>query len=95
MPRETLSDLHLALAARIDAAASLARIAPSAAADSLVYIRVSALTSAPAVAGALQRAIELLRRGAPAESALASTRRALEPPARLLTGPAEWVGVVP
>ena len=95
VPRTTLDDPHLVLTGRIDAAAALARIAPSAAADSLVYIRVSALTSAPAVAGALQRAIDLLRRGAPADSALATTRRALEPPPQLLTGPAEWGGVVP
>jgi hypothetical protein len=94
-PRATLDDPHLALASRIDAAVALARTAPSAAADSLVFIRVSALTSAPAVAGALQHAIELLRKGAPADSALAPTRRALEPPARLLGGPAEWGGVVP
>jgi len=94
-PRTELDDPHLQLAGRIDAAAALARSAPAAAADSLVYIRVSALSSAPAVAGALQRAIDLLRRGAPADSALASTRRALEPPPRLLTGPAEWGGVVP
>jgi hypothetical protein len=60
-----------------------------------MYIRVSALKSAPAVAGALQTAIDLLRKGAPVDSALARTRRALEPPARLLTGPAEWGGVVP
>jgi hypothetical protein len=95
LPRTELDDPHLLLAGRIDAAAALARSAPAAAADSLVYIRVSALTSAPTVASALQRAIDLLRRGAPADSALASTRRALEPPPRLLTGPAEWGGVVP
>lgn len=95
LPRTELDDPHLQLAGRIDAAAALARTAPAAAADSLVYIRVSALSSAPAVAGALQRAIDLLRRGAPADSALASTRRALEPPPRLLTGPSAWGGVVP
>jgi hypothetical protein len=94
-PRSMLDDSQLALAARIDGAAALAHIAPAAAADSLMYIRVSALKSAPAVAGALQVAIELLRKGASVDSALARTRRALEPPPRLLTGPAEWGGVVP
>jgi len=93
--RATLDDPQLVLAARIDAAAALAHVAPAAAADTLMYIRVSALKSAPAVAGALQTAIDLLRKGAPVDSALARTRRALEPPARLLTGPAEWAGVVP
>lgn len=94
-PRTGLDDPQLALATRIDAAATLAHIAPAAAADTLLYIRVSALKSAPAVAGALQVAIDLLRKGASVDSALARTRRALEPPPRLLTGPAEWGGVVP
>jgi hypothetical protein len=94
-PRSMLDDSQLALAARIDGAAALAHIAPAAAADSLMYIRVSALKSAPAVAGALQVAIDLLRKGASVDGALARTRRALEPPPRLLTGPAEWGGVVP
>jgi hypothetical protein len=94
-PRLGLDDPQLALAARIDAAAALAHIAPAAAADTLMYIRVSALKSAPTVAGALQVAIDLLRKGSPVDSALARTRRALEPPPRLLTGPAEWGGVVP
>jgi hypothetical protein len=94
-PRAGLDDPQLALAARIDAAAALAHSAPAAAADTLMYIRVTALKSAPAVAGALQNAIDLLRKGASVDSALARTRRALEPPPRLLTGPAEWGGVVP
>jgi hypothetical protein len=94
-PRALLDDPQLALAARIDAAAALAHSAPAAAADTLMYIRVTALRSAPAVAGALQNAIDLLRKGASVDSALARTRRALEPPPRLLTGPAEWGGVVP
>lgn len=94
-PRSLLDDPQLALAARIDAAAALAHSAPAAAADTLMYIRVTALRSAPAVAGALQNAIDLLRKGASVDSALARTRRALEPPPRLLTGPAEWGGVVP
>ena len=94
-PRAGLDDPQLALAARIDAAAALAHSAPAAAADTLMYIRVTALKSAPTVAGALQNAIDLLRKGASVDSALARTRRALEPPPRLLTGPAEWGGVVP
>ncbi|HEU4643026.1 MAG TPA: hypothetical protein VFS44_11275 [Gemmatimonadaceae bacterium] len=94
-PRDELRDANRALAARLDAVAALAHTAPSAAADSLVYIRVSALSTAPAVAGALQHAIDLLRKGAPVDTALARARRALEPPPRMLGGPAEWGGVLP
>ena len=94
-PRSELDDPQRALASRIDAAVALARSSPSAAADSLVYIRVSALTSAPALAQALQHAIDLLRHGAPADSALARTRRALDPPARVLESASDWSGLVP
>lgn len=94
-PRAEADDPQRALASRLDAAVALARSSPSAAADSLVYIRVSALTSAPAVASALQHAIDLLRHGAAADSALASTRRALDPPARVLQSASDWSGLVP
>lgn len=94
-PRAELREATLALSRRLDAAAALAHAAPAAAADSLVYIRVTALTAAPEVAGALQRAIDLLRKGAPVDSALARARRALEPPARVFSGHAEWSGVLP
>jgi hypothetical protein len=94
-PRTELDDPQRTLAMRIDAAAALARSSPGAAADSLVYIRVSALTNAPTLAGTLQQAIDLLRRGAPADSALARTRRALEPSPRMLTGAGDWEGLVP
>jgi hypothetical protein len=94
-PRDELRDANRALAARLDAVAALAHTAPSAAADSLVYIRVSALSTAPTVASALQHAIDLLRKGTPVDSALARARRALEPPPRMLGGPAEWGGVLP
>ena len=94
-PRPQLRDQNRALVARLDVAAVLSRSAPAAAADSLVYIRVAALTSAPTVAAALQNAIDLLRKGVLADSALTRARRALEPPTRLLTGPLEWGGVLP
>jgi len=94
-PRAELDDLQRALASRIDATVALARSSPSAAADSLVYIRVSALTSAPALAQSLQHAIDLLRHGASADSALARTRRALDPPARVLEGSSDWNGLLP
>ncbi|MGE5727004.1 MAG: hypothetical protein ACM34L_00275 [Gemmatimonas sp.] len=94
-PRGELDDPRRALAARIDAAVALARNSPSAAADSLVYIRVSALTSAPTLAVALEHAIDLLRHGTTADSALARARRALEPPARVLESASDWGGLVP
>lgn len=93
--RVELDDPHAALAARIDVAAALARTAPQAAADSLTFIRVSALTSAPGVAGALKAAIDRLRDGTPADTALARTRRALEPRPRVSGGGVQWAGVVP
>lgn len=94
-PRAQLDDPQRALASRIDAAVALAHSSPSVAADSLVYIRVSALTSAPSVAQALQRAIDLLRHGVSADSALARTRRALDPPARVIESTSDWSGLVP
>ncbi|HEU4588184.1 MAG TPA: DUF4175 family protein [Gemmatimonadales bacterium] len=94
-PREALRDANAALAARIDVAAALARMAPAAAIDSLTYIRVSALTSAPAVAAPLRAAIEALQKGVSADSALAATRRALEPPAAAMASPLEWGGLAP
>jgi hypothetical protein len=78
------------LAARIDAAARLYASAPQAALDSLTYVRVTALTVAPAVAAALDSALSALRRGAVLESALARARRLLEPPARVVKGSPEW-----
>lgn len=99
LPRSALGDPAAVLAARLDIAAALARTAPGAAADSLVYIRVTALGASRAVPSAvaqeLLRAIDLLREGARADSALARARLALQPPTRFLSGPLEWGGVVP
>jgi type IV secretory pathway VirB2 component (pilin) len=93
--RAGLSDPNAALAARIGVAAALARTTPMAAVDSLTYIRVTALTTAPAVANALRKAIEMLEKGASVDNALARARRALEPKPVILGGPAEWGGVMP
>ncbi|HEU6453822.1 MAG TPA: hypothetical protein VFT57_20565, partial [Gemmatimonadaceae bacterium] len=93
--RSELPDAHAALVTRLDRSAALARSAPAAAADSLVFIRVSALASAPEAAKALEEAIRKLRAGAPADSVLARVRRALEPRASVASGAAEWAGVVP
>jgi hypothetical protein len=93
--RSELSDLHSELEARIDVAAALADSAPAAAADSLTFIRVAALESAPDVATALKKVIDLLQEGAAVDSALASVRRALDPPAHIAGGAAAWAGVLP
>jgi hypothetical protein len=93
--RSELPDAHAALVTRLDRSAALARSAPAAAADSLVFIRVSALASAPEAAKALEEAIRLLRDGGSADSVLARVRRALEPRASVASGAAEWAGVVP
>ncbi len=93
--RSELGDAHAALVARLDRSAALARSAPAAAADSLVFIRVSALASAPEAAKALEEAIRLLREGKSADDMLARVRRALEPRATIASGAAEWAGVLP
>jgi hypothetical protein len=93
--RERLRAATADLARRLDLAAAMATSNPSAAADSLVYIRLSALSVAPPVAAPLQQAIDDLHRGMPVGQALARARRSLVPPASALSGPAEWSGVTP
>ncbi|HEY9479153.1 MAG TPA: hypothetical protein VIP79_03660, partial [Gemmatimonadaceae bacterium] len=93
--RAELGNVHAALAARLDVVAALARSAPTVAADSLAFIRVAALRSAPEAASALKEAIDLLHKGEPVSRVLARVRRALEPRARIAGGAAEWAGVVP
>lgn len=93
--RAMLADANSALAARIDAAAGLAHRAAPVAADSLTFIRVAALSAAPSIAGALQVAIDRLRRGLPADSALTRVRRLLEARPRVASGGGEWGGVIP
>jgi hypothetical protein len=80
------------LAARIEAAARLHVVAPDPALDSLTYIRVSALATNPAAAGALKAALDQLHRGVPVDSALAPVRRLLAPGGSLLLGAPEWAG---
>jgi hypothetical protein len=93
--RAELADAQAALAARLDRVAVLARSNPAVAADSLTFIRVSALRSAPRVADALEEAIARLRGGKPLEGVLARARRALEPRSSITGGVAEWAGVIP
>ncbi|HWZ58859.1 MAG TPA: DUF4175 family protein [Gemmatimonadaceae bacterium] len=94
-PRDELPDPNAALAVRIDRAMAISHRTPAAALDSLTYIRVTAISSAPAVAKALGDAIALLQRGSSVDSALTGTRRALEPRPRIVSGPLEWGGVTP
>lgn len=91
-PRNPLHDDRADLALRIEAAARLHESAPTAALDSLTWIRVSALASHPAVADALKHALDAFRKGVSADSALAPVRRLLIPGGSLLAGPPEWAG---
>ena len=63
--------------------------------DSLTYIRAAALRDAPDAAAAIGNALQLLRRGQPADTALSRARRALDPPPAAVRGPIEWRGVGP
>jgi hypothetical protein len=62
-------------ARRFDAAINELASNPAAAIDSLLALRVDALESAPALAGALAPAIDALRAGHDATSALVRARR--------------------
>ena len=92
-PRPELTDARARLADRIADAAALVSSRRPEAIDSLTYIRVTALREAPDAAPALGAALELLRRGIAADTALARARRALEPPPARIRGPVEWRGV--
>ncbi len=93
--RMPIGNVNASLAARIAAAAALAHRTPAAAADSLTFIRVAALSTAPTVGNALGLAIDRLRRGEAADSALTQVRRALAPRASVVGARAPWGGVVP
>lgn len=74
-PRPAIPDPRRTLLVRLDRALALAGNAPGPAGDSLVMIRVAALTDAPDAAATLARAIDALRRGAdPAPAGLAARR---------------------
>ena len=80
--REPLPTESAELARRLDRAAALVRTSRVAAIDSLAHLRVTALRTAPAVASALERAIDSLRAGGGVE-ALGPARRALVSRARV------------
>ncbi|HEX3160625.1 MAG TPA: hypothetical protein VHQ45_19050, partial [Gemmatimonadaceae bacterium] len=94
-PRARIHDPRRALAARLDAAASLLATSRQAGIDSLTVVRVAALGSAPEVGAALGQAIEALRRGAEARETLAPVRRALEPRPRIAPAGHDQGGAIP
>ena len=93
--RERLDDPARRLAERVERAARVYAFAPEAARDSLVFVRVAALTMRPDLATALGTAIDHLRAGAALEATLAPVRRLLAEAPGPLAGPPEWLGVAP
>ncbi len=91
-PRPPVPDERDNLRTRIETAAALYPRAPGAALDSLTYVRVSALTSSPAVAADLKATLEQLRGGVALDSALAPVRRRLAGGSLEIAGPPEWSG---
>src|SRR5690606_42150979 len=91
--RGVLEDVRVRLVERIERAVALVERDRQAAADSLTYVRVGALSEAPEVAEALVGVIERLRRGEAVDSALARVRRALEPAPVRLRRPVECGGL--
>jgi hypothetical protein len=75
IPRAALDSSSERRAQRFDAAINELASSPTAAIDSLLALRVDALESAPALAGALVPAIDALRAGHDATSALVRARR--------------------
>jgi hypothetical protein len=75
IPRAALDSSAERRAQRFDAALNDLAVNPSAAIDSLLALRVDALESAPALAGALAPAIDALRAGHDATDALVRARR--------------------
>jgi hypothetical protein len=75
IPRAALDSSAERRAQRFDAALNDLAVNPSAAIDSLLALRVDALESAPALAGALAPAIDSLRAGHDATDALVRARR--------------------
>jgi hypothetical protein len=74
-PRAALDSSSERRAQRFDAAVNELATNPAAAIDSLLALRVDALESAPALAGALAPAVDALRAGHDATSALVRARR--------------------
>jgi hypothetical protein len=75
LPRAALDSSAERRAQRFDAAMNVLATSPAAAIDSLLALRVDALESAPTLAAALAPAIDALRAGRDATSALVHARR--------------------
>lgn len=92
LPGAALGMERSRLAARLGIAASLARTLPSAAADSLLLLRLSALERYPAFASVLGRAASRLRAGDDASGELLRARDALLGEARHTAQLPAWSG---
>jgi hypothetical protein len=91
-PRSVPADPRHALLTRLDRALRLLDTAPAAAADSITYIRVDALTQAADAAEPLGRAIDALSSGEDARLALVQALRRLERATRADSAPPAWMG---
>ncbi len=91
-PRARLSRSTANRAARLDAALFMLRTDPAAAVDSLVLLRVDALTDAPRLAAELEAAVDSLRAGRDATAQLARARRSAAGAPVIRSHASEWGG---
>jgi hypothetical protein len=91
-PRPALADPRRGIAARLGGIAALAASIPAAAADSLLLLRIDALSTDPALARALGDAADALRRGGDATAALVRARRVAAGDAGAVVTPGAWRG---
>ena len=91
-PRQRLSGSAARRADRLDAALQTLRVDPAAAIDSLALLRVAALAESPSLATALAAAVDSLRAGGDATTALALARRAVAGDPAVRTRSTEWGG---
>lgn len=92
--RKIPDDLRHALRSRLAAVVPFAVASPREAIDSLMLVRAEALRGAPAIAAALQEAIDAAHQGKATVGPLTRAQRLLDPPPRVMTGPVEWGGGV-
>ena len=90
--RERLSSSAARQAARLDAALVMLRADPAAAVNSLSLLRVDALSESPSLAAALAVAVDSLRAGKDATTALSRARRAVAGAPLVRNGASEWGG---
>ncbi len=92
MPRASVDPAAARRVTRFDAALRLANADRAAAIDSLILLRVSALTSAPGLAASIADAVDALRGGRDATAALVRARRALLGEPRSVDSLPAWSG---